>query len=534
MTPTGTLAPGVTLQGGRYVIERPLGKGGMGRVYLARDTHVNNKRVAIKELAVPATATPDERKEAAAEFQAEMQTLAALSHPNIPAISDFFVEGNGRFIVQEYVAGQDLEHAIQSVQVPGAPPRGLPEQQVLGWSSQVLAALEYLEAQDPQVIHRDIKPANLIVDATGRLHVVDFGIAVKKFKPGTPRAVGQQPSSPPLGTQGYAPHEQFLGQETILSDIYALGATMHHLLTGRDPTKAQPLFSYPPVRSLTPRVSISTEYIVGRALQNDPRLRYQSAAAMKADVDRALTPPATRPMRQPTGQGRALAVLVVFLLIAALATDAYEHLKAPPAPHKRASATPAPPTATPVPTATRVVVVPPPPTATPTATAIPAPTNTATPVPTTTPVPSPTPSVGHELRPVDILPTTSASFTSVDNMIVDGDVLYPDFSVTNQLPGDRTPPVTDIGRVAYTRLGGQLADVPAGNGATKIFFNGPIPDSAVDKEVQVPLYQHGCEGTCDAIQVWFFDGSNVLSTCVHRGEHFHAADLTSSPDPPCL
>jgi hypothetical protein len=135
---------------------------------------------------------------------------------------------------------------------------------------------------------------------------------------------------------------------------------------------------------------------------------------------------------------------------------------------------------------------------------------------------------------VNILPTTSATFTTDDYMIIDGDVLYPNFPVGSSLAGDLPTSRGDIGRVAYTRLGGQLADVPAGNGATKIFFTGPVPDSAVDKEVQVPLYEHGCQGTCQAIQVYFFDGSTVLSTCVHKGEHFHAADLTASPDPPCL
>ena len=119
-------------------------------------------------------------------------------------------------------------------------------------------------------------------------------------------------------------------------------------------------------------------------------------------------------------------------------------------------------------------------------------------------------------------------------MIVDGDVLYPDFGVTNELAGDRVPPVTDIGRVVYTRRGGQTAEVPLDNGATTIQFAGPIPDRAVDTEVQAPLEQHGCQGTCDAIQVFYFDGATVLSTCVHRGQHFDHRKLVVSPDPPCL
>jgi hypothetical protein len=119
-------------------------------------------------------------------------------------------------------------------------------------------------------------------------------------------------------------------------------------------------------------------------------------------------------------------------------------------------------------------------------------------------------------------------------MIVDGDVRYEDFPIASQLPGDGTPPVTNLGRVAYTMRGGQTAEVPLGNGATTVQFSGPIPDRAVDKEVQVPLYQHGCQGTCAAIQVFFFDGSTVLSTYVRRGEHFDHTQLVNSPDPPCL
>jgi ABC-type branched-subunit amino acid transport system substrate-binding protein len=168
------------------------------------------------------------------------------------------------------------------------------------------------------VIHRDIKPGNIIVDANNRVRVVDFGIASHKFKPGSTRAVGQQISTA-LGTPGYAPQEQFTGQETPLSDLYALGATMHHLLTGRDPTKIQPLWQYPPVRVLNPKVSEATEDIVARALQNDPRKRYQSAAQMKRDVDRVLNPPGAL----STFRGRAIAVLVVLLLLVGVGGGAF-------------------------------------------------------------------------------------------------------------------------------------------------------------------------------------------------------------------
>jgi hypothetical protein len=144
------------------------------------------------------------------------------------------------------------------------------------------------------------------------------------------------------------------------------------------------------------------------------------------------------------------------------------------------------------------------------------------------------PLIGREVTRVKIPPTMSATFIVAKYMIVDGDVPYPGFAVAATLAGNLIPPRTDIGRVAYSAHGGQVADLPLHNGATTIQFGGPIPDRVVDKEVQTPLYQHGCEGTCSAIQVFFFDGATVLSTCVHHGEHFHAAELIASPDPPCL
>jgi len=318
---TAPLVPGLTLAGGRYAIDRPLGKGGMGAVFLARDTHVNDKPVVIKEMA-NVYATEEERREAEADFRAEMTTLASLSHPGITNITDFFTESNRHFAVQEYVPGQDLQKAIEGAQAPNSPPKGLPEKSVLSWASQTLAVLGYLEAQDPQVVHRDIKPANIVVDSNNRVRVVDFGIASHKFKPGTTRAVGAQLSTA-LGTPGYAPKEQFTGQETTLSDLYALGATMHHLLTGRDPTKIQPLWQYPPVRTLSPKVSAATEAIVAHAVQNDEKKRYPNAAAMKREVDRVLTPPGAL----STARGRAIALVVLLLLLAGAGGGVYAYTK---------------------------------------------------------------------------------------------------------------------------------------------------------------------------------------------------------------
>ena len=291
--------------GGRYLIDRALGKGGMGSIFLAHDTRVNNKPVVIKQM-LPNFSTEAERLEAEQAFQEEMNTLADMSHPNIPAITDYFSESGFNFIVQEYIPGDDLQKKLDALNG-----KGFPEKQVLAWTTQVLSVLQYLEELDPQIIHRDIKPANIVVEPTGRVRVVDFGVASHKFRVGTP-ASGTQRASTAMGTPGYAPKEQFLGQETARSDIYALGATMHQLLTGRNPQGVEPLFVYPPVRQLVPNISEPTARIVTKALQNDPAKRYQTAAQMKADVDTILQPKGA--LSTVRGKATALLVLVVLLL----------------------------------------------------------------------------------------------------------------------------------------------------------------------------------------------------------------------------
>jgi phosphate transport system substrate-binding protein len=308
------LAPGVTLSGGRYVIDKALGKGGMGSIFLAHDTRLDDKPVVIKEM-LHDFSSEAERIEAEEAFKGERKTLSALRHPGIPQITDFPTESNRFFIVQDYVDGEDLQKKVDA-----AGGKGLPEKQVLQWASQVLSVLDYLEQQDPQVIHRDIKPANILVDSAGRVKVVDFGVASHRFRVGGPGA-SQGASSTAMGTPGYAPREQFTGQETPQSDLYALGATVHQLLTGRNPQGATPLFSYPPIRQLNPSLSEATARIVSRALQNDPRQRWPSAAAMKDAIDDLLRPKTL--LSSTRGKVTAAALLLVLLLVVGAGATIY-------------------------------------------------------------------------------------------------------------------------------------------------------------------------------------------------------------------
>ncbi|HZO74667.1 MAG TPA: ABC transporter substrate-binding protein [Ktedonobacteraceae bacterium] len=270
---SGTLAPNVRLQHGRYIVEKILGQGGMGTAVLARDANVSNKTVVIKEL-ISDNTDPAKRQEDVRNFQREVETLAQLDHPLIPAVTDSFQEGTRYYMVQEYVPGENLEDRMERVKKP------MPEREALAYASQVLDILDYLGQQRPPIVHRDIKPANIIVSSKDkRAHLVDFGIARADAAKNVKR---KQTSA--LGTPGYAPPEQYQGNADARSDLYALAATLHHLLTNRDP-RDYPPFTYPPARTLNPQLSPDIEQVLNRALMIDVSKRYQNAAAMKHDID---------------------------------------------------------------------------------------------------------------------------------------------------------------------------------------------------------------------------------------------------------
>src|ERR1700681_2199954 len=215
-----TLAPDAILQD-RYRIVRQLGKGGMGAVYEAVDQRLE-ATVALKE-----TFSVDERLRR--QFEQEARLLAQLHHSALPRVSDYFTEGDRAFLVMQFIAGADLA-AIIATQ-PGPFPRN----QVIAWADQLLDALIYLHTRDRQIIHRDIKPHNLKVTASGQIALLDFGLA----KAQTTDLSGNSSTSIFGYTRRYSPLEQIQDQGTSpRSDIYALGATLYHLLTGIKPPDA--------------------------------------------------------------------------------------------------------------------------------------------------------------------------------------------------------------------------------------------------------------------------------------------------------
>lgn len=267
---TGLLASHFLLAD-RYRILRRVGEGGMGAVYEAEDTRLVNKQVAVKEMSDAALTDPVERAEALASFKREAEFLASLDHPNLPKVTDSFADGGKQYLVMEFVDGQTLEEVV------AAAGRPLPEKTVLQLGVDLCQVLMYLHGRQPPIIFRDLKPANIMIDRSGMVKLIDFGIA-RHFTPGKSR------DTTSLGTKGYAAPEQYgKGQTDARSDIYGLGATLHFLLTCRDP--ADDPLNFRPVRELNAAVSRTMNDAIMRAVATNPADRWPSAREMR----RALT-----------------------------------------------------------------------------------------------------------------------------------------------------------------------------------------------------------------------------------------------------
>ena len=255
-----TLEPG-TLLDGRFYVVQPIKAGGMGAVYIVQDKMVNDRLCALKQM-LDVSATTSERQLSIDRFLSEVQVMQGLNHPGIPKIYSSFVFEQSFFFAMEYIKGQDLATILGEQGNPG-----LPVNSVVGWALQTLEALKYLHSRKPPITHRDIKPSNLLLrEKDQRLMLLDFGISRV-----TNPAEGYW-----IGTPGYAPAEQQQGQPEPRSDLYALGATMHELLTGRKPRD----WDFPPFEEFGVQVPHSLAEVIATSLGIWPDERYASAEEM--------------------------------------------------------------------------------------------------------------------------------------------------------------------------------------------------------------------------------------------------------------
>ncbi len=250
---------------GKYEILTEIGHGGMSVVYLAMDTHLN-KQWAVKEIKKRGKAKTDEI--VVNSLLAEANLMKRLDHPALPRIVDIIDNGVTIYVVMDYIEGESLDKILSEF---GAQP----EELVIGWAKQLCDALSYLHSQKPPIIYRDMKPANVMLKPEGNIKIIDFGIA-REYKE------QNLSDTTVLGTKGYAPPEQYNGQTDARSDIYALGMTMHHLLTGVDPRKGE---AYAPVRVYNPELSEGIEIIINKCVQPAAENRYQSCADLLYDLE---------------------------------------------------------------------------------------------------------------------------------------------------------------------------------------------------------------------------------------------------------
>jgi serine/threonine protein kinase len=272
------IAPGTVLQN-RYAVERQIGEGGMGAVHVATDRRFGST-VAIKETFFDDAAL---RK----AFEREARLLNHLRHTALPRVSDHFEEGEGQFLVMEFIPGEDLSRMLKERGEP------FPLADVLAWADQLLDALEYLHAQEPPVIHRDIKPQNLKLLPRNQIVLLDFGLAK-----GTPLQTRVTATGSVFGYSfNYAPIEQMQGTGTDpRSDLYSLGATVYHLLTASPPPDAlaratavlngepDPLR---PANELNANVTAAVAEVLARAMRQSAAQRFATAAEMRAALRRA-------------------------------------------------------------------------------------------------------------------------------------------------------------------------------------------------------------------------------------------------------
>ncbi len=310
--------------GDRYRVLQLVGQGGMSTVYKCADSRLEGRLCAIKEVWINPQLASARIEQTQEQFSREARTLATLDHPNLPKVSDFFSQDGRHYLVMDYVEGQDLLSLLQDAQRSGS---RLSLSQVLSWADQLCSALAYLHEQDPPILHRDIKPANIKITAGNLLKLVDFGL-VKWMAPDDNSTVTVIQG---LGTVAYTPLEQYgddTGHTDPRSDIYALGATLYHLLTGQQPASAKERFLEPgslvPPTQLVPELPDYIDKAILTAMAMHPESRPTTIAQLQAMLHNRATLQYPQQSHSETWwlqllrQDTMLVVLTTVLFLAAL------------------------------------------------------------------------------------------------------------------------------------------------------------------------------------------------------------------------
>ncbi len=243
----------------RYRIEKFISSGGMSHVYKVQDSRTG-KSFALKEMK-NYFKDEESKKRAIKRFKREAEILSHLFHPSIPRVIDYFIDNQRYYIVMDYIEGKTLEELLKA-----SPYGKISQEKVLEWTWQIIDVLRYIHHLNPPIIYRDLKPSNILLSSKGKIYLIDFGIS---------RVLMPQKKGTLIGTPGYAPPEQYQGIQDVRSDIYALGATLHHLLTGRDPQEEVP-FQFPPIKSLIPDIEEGLEKAISGALEYNLEDRIKS------------------------------------------------------------------------------------------------------------------------------------------------------------------------------------------------------------------------------------------------------------------
>lgn len=301
-----------SLVDGKYKILSVIGKGGMSVVYMAINEKAN-KTWAVKEI----------RKDGVLNFEAVKQGLVAetemlkkLDHPNLPSIIDVIEDDETLIIVMDYIEGNSLNKTLDEY---GAQP----QEYVIEWAKQLCDVLGYLHSRVPPIIYRDLKPSNIMLKPDGNLSLIDFGTA-REFKE------RNLEDTTCLGTIGYAAPEQFggQGQTDARTDIYGLGATLHHLVTGSNPS--EPPYEIRPIRDINPSLSSGLEQILIRCTQRNPDDRYQVAAELMYALEHydEIDDKHKKKQKKKLGSFITVSILSILLLISGVTFNLYANKKA--------------------------------------------------------------------------------------------------------------------------------------------------------------------------------------------------------------